>query len=269
MDETLLRTDKSFDKKRFTEIYKEYNKRDIILTIASGNSYSKLNEYFSYMNHDDLYFVSDNGNYIVKSEEVIDKNIIDYDELRTAAEYLENLANYSIIFSDGENNHYKWINPEFEEQVLSFNKNLNLINSFDEVKYFEIVKVASHSSLPLEESKRVSQSIVDQFTYLEAVTSGSGWMDFYHVDGGKGSAVNVLQKKYEVSSEETMVFGDSLNDASMVEYAEYSIVMSNGDAELKDTFSYEIGSNDEQAVLDILEEVLDNETVDFMEKYKK
>lgn len=93
-------------------------------------------------------------------------------------------------------------------------------------------------------------------------------MNFYHADVGKGSAVKVLQNKQGVSSEETMVFGDSLNDASMSEYSKYSIVMRNGDRELKDIFSYQIGSNDEQLVFDVLEEVLKNETVDFMEKYK-
>lgn len=268
MDETLLRTDKSFDRERFQEIYEEFKKRDIILTIASGNSYARLDEYFSFMNHEELYFASDNGNYIVKNGEVIDRNIINYEELQKAAEYLENLADFTMVFSDGKNTFAKWVNPDYEEYVYSFNRDLGLIDTFDVVKDMDIVKVASHSSLPLDEAKEVAEEIIERFPYLDAVTSGGGWMDFYHIGGGKGTAIKSLQEKYEITSEETMVFGDSLNDASMGEYAKYSVVMSNGDEELKDTYNYEIGSNDDQAVLDILEKFLEDESVDFMEEYK-
>ena len=268
MDETLLRTDKSFDEERFVEIYEEFKKRDMVLAIASGNSYARLDEYFTYMNHDDLYFAADNGNYTVKRGEVIQKNIINTKDLFGAAELLESLSDFTMVFSDGDNTYSTWINPEYEEYVMSFNPNMKMIDSLDEIKNKDILKVASHSPLSLDEAKDVSQKLIDRFPELDAVTSGGGWMDFYHIGGGKGSAVNALQDKYGITRNETMVFGDSLNDASMAYYAKYSVVMSNGDAELKDIFNYEIGSNNDQAVLYILEELLRTESTEFMEKYK-
>ncbi len=268
MDETLLRQNKSFDKKRFHKIYQEFIDREMILTIASGNSYPKLDEYFTFMNHNHLYFAADNGNYTVKRGEVIKKNVIEHDELLEAVALLEEIADFSIVLSDGDNVYTKWVNPKFEEYVLSFNNNLKYIDSYDEMKNLEIVKVASHSSLPLEEIKEIAQNIIDRFPYLDAVTSGGGWLDFYHIGGGKGSAVEALQEKYSVSWAETMVFGDSLNDASMVEYAKYSIAMGNGDEELKALSNYQIGTNEKQAVFDVLETLLDKSSVEFMEKYR-
>lgn len=268
MDETLLRQNKSFDKKRFHKIYQEFIDREMILTIASGNSYPKLDEYFTFMNHNHLYFAADNGNYTVKRGEVIKKNVIEHDELLEAVALLEEIADFSIVLSDGDNVYTKWVNPKFEEYVLSFNNNLKYIDSYDEMKNLEIVKVASHSSLPLEEIKEIAQNIIDRFPYLDAVTSGGGWLDFYHIGGGKGSAVEALQEKYSVSWAETMVFGDSLNDASMVEHAKYSIAMGNGDEELKALSNYQIGTNEKQAVFDVLETLLDKSSVEFMEKYR-
>lgn len=268
MDETLLRTDKSFDEERFVEIYEEFKKRDMILAIASGNSYARLDAYFTYMNHDDLYFAADNGNYTVKRGEVLQKNVINSKDLLGAAKLLESLSDFTMVFSDGANVYSTWINPEYEEYVMSFNPNMKLIESLDEIKNKDILKVACHSPLPLDEAKDVSQKLIERFPELDAVTSGGGWMDFYHVGGGKGAAVKALQDKYGITRSETMVFGDSLNDASMAYHSKYSVVMSNGDAELKDIFSYEIGSNNEQAVFDILEEVLKTESTDFMEEYK-
>ncbi len=268
MDETLLRTDKSFDKDRFLEIYEEFKKRDMILAIASGNNYARLDAYFSYMSHDDLYFAADNGNYTVKRGEVLRKNIINHEDIIAAVDMLESLSDFSLVYSDGANVYSTWVNPEYEEYILSFNQNLQLIDSLDDIKNKDILKVACHSPLSLEEAKEVSQKIIEDFPELDAVTSGGGWMDFYHIGGGKGSAVKALQDKYGITKKETMVFGDSLNDASLAYYAKYSVVMSNGDEELKDIFSYEIGSNNDQSVFDVLEKVLKTESADFMEEYK-
>src|SRR5699024_11504028 len=64
---------------------------------------------------------------------------------------------------------------------------------------------------------------------LNAVSSGGGWFDIFDIHGGKGSAIQALQEKYNAKPEETMVFGDSQNDASMVEHAKYSVALSNAD----------------------------------------
>lgn len=268
MDDTLLRTDKSFNRERFTQIYEEFQKREMILTIASGNSYPKLNEYFSYMQHENLYLAADNGNYLVKDGEVLYKNKIRHSDLTQAVNYLEELGTFSIVFSDGQRTYSKWINPENEDYVLSFNKNLTLIDSLDEIKDKEIVKVAVHSDLSLAESKNISDNLIINFENLDAVTSGGGWLDFYRLGGGKGSAIASLQEKYTIHKNQTMVFGDSLNDASMVQYAKYSIAMGNSDLALKEISNYKIGTNQEQAVLTLLEKYLKNNNLDFMRRYK-
>lgn len=268
MDETLLRTDKSFDEDRFLEIYEEFKKRDMVLAIASGNNYARLDAYFAYMNHDDLYFAADNGNYTVKHGEVLQKNTINSKDLLGAVDMLEDLSDYTLIYSDGANAYSTWVNAEYEEYIYSYNPNLQLIDSIDEIKNKDILKVACHSSLALDEAKEVAEKLKERFPELDAVTSGGGWMDFYHVGGGKGAALKALQDKYGITKEQTMVFGDSLNDASMAYHSKFSVVMSNGDAVLKDIFSYEIGSNNDQAVFDVLEEVLQTGTADLMEQYK-
>lgn len=268
MDETLLRSDKSFDRERFKEIYKEFQKKGIVLVIATGNPYPKLNEYFSYMNHDQLYLASDNGNYLVKGKELLYKNSIDHDNLVKAVNYLEKMDTLSVVFSDGKKTYSKWVNPEYEEYVRSFNKNLEIIHSIEEIKDKAIVKVAVHSDLPLDEAKKLSVTLMEKFENLDSVTSGGGWLDFYRQGGGKGSAIADLQKKYQIQPENTIIFGDSLNDASMVEHAKYSVAMANGDQALKEITNYEIGSNNQQAVLDILENYLAKESIEFMNQYK-
>lgn len=269
MDDTLLRTNKTYDEDRFRKIYDELRQKGITLVIASGNSYPRLDEYFYHMNHNDLYFAGDNGNFIVKKDEVLQRNVMNQSELNEAAKLLEESGEFSSIYCDGINAYSTGINKEYEDYILSYYGNLKLVNSLEEIPMNEIVKIANHSPYSLEETKDFAESITEKFPSFDAVTSGGGWFDIFSVEGGKGSAIKALQNKYNVSPEETMVLGDSLNDASMTEHAKYSIAMSNADESLKRISNYEIGSNEEQAVIKILEKFIETGSIDFIEDYRK
>ena len=130
------------------------------------------------------------------------------------------------------------------------------------------VKCAILSSKSLEETKEVLRQIEEEIKGLTSVTSGDGWLDAYSEDGGKGSAVSWLQEKYNISVDETIAFGDSLNDSSMMEFAKYSVTMKNADDEFKEYCHYEIGSNEDQAVINILEKFVETGNAEFMENYK-
>lgn len=269
MDDTLLRTDKTYDEERFLSIYNQLRSKGIILTIASGNMYPRLDEYFSYMNHDELYFAADNGNFVVKKGEVLYKLGIDYSDTIEVADRLHQTGDFSVILCDGMKSYSKRINPEYEDYITNYYTDIQYVDDYKEIESTEFIKVSNHSPLPLDQIKVYTEKIVSEYSAFDAVTSGGGWFDYYHVNGGKGTAIKVLQDKYDVLPEETMVFGDSLNDASMADYAKYSIAMSNGDAELKKMYNYEIGSNNDQSVLNILEEFINKESIDFIEKYRK
>lgn len=269
MDDTLLRENKTYDEERFKKVYKELKEQGITTVIASGNSYPRLDEYFSHMNHEDLYFAGDNGNYIVKKEEVLHKAVVDYPEIWEVAKKLSEMDNISSIYCDGVHSYSTGINKEYEDYILSYYGNLQIVDSLDEIKMDEIVKIANHSPASLKEIKENAEKITEKFTSFDAVSSGGGWFDIFDVNGGKGSAIQALQEKYNVKPEETMVFGDSQNDASMVEHAKYSVALSNADDKLKEISNYEIGSNEEQAVLDILEKISETDSLDFMDEFQK
>lgn len=269
MDDTLLRENKTYDEERFKKVYKKLREKGITIVIASGNSYPRLNEYFSHMDHDDLYFAGDNGNYIVKKNEVLYSAVMDYPTILDLANKLKKMNNISSIYCDGINSYSTWINKDYEDYILSYYGNLQIVDSLDEIKMDKIVKIANHSPTSLEEIKENAKQVTENFPSFEAVSSGGGWFDIFDVHGGKGSAIQALQNKYKAKPEETMVFGDSQNDASMVEHAKYSVALSNADDKLKEISNYEIGSNEEQAVLDILEKINETDSLAFMDEFQK
>lgn len=58
-------------------------------------------------------------------------------------------------------------------------------------------------------------------------------MDISRKGANKGAALELIQRKLGISSEETMVFGDQMNDASRIRQARFSYAMANAVPEIR------------------------------------
>ena len=88
--------------------------------------------------------------------------------------------------------------------------------------------------------------------------SGENWVDISNPIANKGRAVKLLQDKYGISKNETMVFGDFNNDLEMLDQAFFSYAMSNAHANVKKAARFQTKSNDELGVETILKELIDS-----------
>lgn len=269
MDDTLLREDKSYDGKRLNHIVDEMKKRDIIFCVASGNMYARLEEYLTDSDIQDIYFASDNGNYVVKNGETISSTNIPHEDFLELTRKIEERGHYNIIISTGDKVYGKPVDEDKADFIHNYYRTIHTIHDYTDIPKDEtLVKIACLSEYGLQDNKELASLAKDRFPNLQAVTSGQGWTDFFHKEGGKGAAVSDLQEKYGVAPEESMAFGDSMNDASMMTKVKYSVAVNNADEELKSLCDYEIGSNEDQSVFDILEEFLESVSVEFMEEYR-
>lgn len=267
MDETLLRDDKSYDSKRFNQVVKELDEKGIIVMIATGNPLPTLQEHIEDDIKDIVYLAAENGNFIVKNDEVFEVNTFSSARLVDIEE--SSIINDEVEFmcSTGFNQYAKKIDPENKEDVEVFFKELQKVDVFHPLPDGnDPIKAEIFTNYSVDENKEISQTLNEQFTDLESATSSPGWIDIYHKDGGKGYAVQYIHEKYNISPENSLAFGDSLNDASMMEHVKYSVAMENADEEFKDLCDYIIGTNEEQAVIDVLEQLVEKEHLDFLNK---
>lgn len=270
MDNTLLRYDKTYDVERFERVVKALDEKGIVTAIASGNVVDKLREYISPKAREYVYLAADNGNYVVKNDEVLHKTEIPQASFEEFIDLVKDDPDYDVFLSTGENTYTVDWDKKHKDYVGIYYEEIIELNSFDEIPEGEKpVKIAVLSQKSLDENKDFIMTVRHDIPGISGVTSGGGWIDIYMSGGGKGLAVKHLQKKYNIPIEETMTFGDSLNDASMVVMAEYSIAMNNGDPDFKDLCAYEIGTNEEQAVIDVLERYLREESLEFLEDYRR
>ncbi|AMB99322.1 hypothetical protein AWM75_04585 [Aerococcus urinaehominis] len=256
MDETLLRTDKTYDQNRFEKIFMQLREQGIIFLIASGNSYHQLRTNFSDEVRPQLYFAGDNGSFMVKDDKVLQTIGITENIYRDTIAFIQQHSQASIYVSTGMASYMLAGDPHFET-ALKYNGILYPVQSFDDIPSGQdAYKVAMINDASLADNKKLTHAIQKQFPNILSVTSGNIFIDNIHKDSGKGQAVSYLQNKYNIQPSETMVFGDSMNDHSMMLAAKYAIAMSNADPDLVASSSYQIASNNDQAVLTTLEALL-------------
>jgi len=91
---------------------------------------------------------------------------------------------------------------------------------------------------------------------LQIKVSGTNWVDIADQSSNKGEAIKLLQHKFGISKEETMVFGDYNNDLEMIDQAYFSYAMENAHENVKQAARFETKSNNNAGVEFVLEKLI-------------
>ncbi|MGX7107841.1 Cof-type HAD-IIB family hydrolase [Facklamia miroungae] len=269
LDGTLLRTDKTYDRDRFNRVLKQLRAEGVIVAIVTGNSYQKIADYFEESIWPELYFACDNGNYIVKNDQTLKKIGIDYQDFTQIVDFLDEIRAYSPVLGLGDAAFFRETKGALYDFISRYAKDVKYIPQFSELPEDSVVtKISIATQDTLDRNKILARIINERYEDVTAVTSGDGWVDVYNKEGGKGSALRYLQEKYQITPQESMAFGDSLNDESMMTQVQYSIAMENADKDLAMQCRYKIGNNNDQAVICTLESYAQSMNLAFLEKYR-
>lgn len=90
---------------------------------------------------------------------------------------------------------------------------------------------------------------------VKAVVSGPDWIDIANETVNKGTGIRMIRKKYGISREECIGFGDAMNDAGILEECGYSYAMGNAMDELKRKARFQTDTNDNDGVMKILRQI--------------
>ncbi len=249
MDGTLL-NNKSELPSLFETKYRELREKGIRLVIASGRPYENLVALFNHMEHD-IIFVSDNGAYIGLDEPIVMssfhptdiREMIILGRKNTDVNFLVCGTSHSYIESTDENfiktlKHHR-IPYKYVDDILKIED--------------EVLKItACHAESWNEENSAPFAVINDSLT---VTASAKQWMDIMG-KANKGMAVEHLQKHLKISADETMVFGDYLNDIEMLQTTPFSYAMKNAHPDVKKVARFEAPSNDDEGVIKIIEKVV-------------
>ena len=94
---------------------------------------------------------------------------------------------------------------------------------------------------------------------MNIAVSGKFWLDCTNQGGNKGSALQHFQEEYGITPDETLAFGDNLNDIEMLKRASHSFAVENAREEVKEVANFIAPSYKEDGVLQVLKAVLRGE----------
>ena len=223
MDGTLLNSNKQLSPSLYG-VLKKLNDKGIVFVAISGREIFSLKEIFKDV-EEDIVYASNNGNYITYKDEVIFENYIEHNMVYKVAKIIRKKAKYNTI---------KYVRDitKVEDKILK-------ITTFGNEKIIN----------------RALEALSELNDKLMITKSGSTCFDICKLGGTKKQGINILQKRFNVGYNETMVFGDHMNDLEMMSSAYYSYAMENAEEEVKKNARFIAETNDDDGVIKAIKEV--------------
>lgn len=258
MDGTFLNDDKEYDKDRFLKQYELLKRLGIKFVVASGNQAQHLYSFFPEIQKE-ITFIAENGAKVITENKLIYKNSIPSEKIKDILGLLENnviFKEYRLVMS-GEKAAYinKNAPVTYKKKAQFFYKNLIEVDN-----YFDVEDVIYKFAFNFQKDLlRVCENELNNVfcDSLKAVTSGHEALDLVSKTAGKEKGITVLSNYWEIPSKKMAAFGDNLNDLEMLKNVEYAFVMENGREELKKMATKVIGLNNEMAVLDEIDLIIE------------
>ncbi len=230
--------------------------KGIYVILCSGRSNRDVCKYSKDVCASD-YTISSNGAqiYNCKTNSNFYKNNIEYNEIEKLWEYC-NRHNLELVLNVE--------NEQIGNNIFCSNmySKRTIIRNIEEIKNIDIFQIIINSNnyydmkeferyIALNKNLKIANYSRD---YINKETNSKEpyyiFINNKFVD--KGTAINEFLKSMNIKKEETICFGDRINDITMFKNCGNTVAMKNADEELKKIADYITLSNDEDGVADFL-----------------
>ena len=208
MDDTLLNDEGKLSDYTVATL-RECIRRGIHVIPASGRTQTSIAPYAAQIGVDCPYIACNGAQLISPDHQVLEEETIPPETARAIVRYLQNEGFYVQVYR-GE--------------------------------YFYYAKECGPSEKYRHSSGMKGQAVGDLLGFID-----------YFIEGiapnvSKGNSLRRLTKRLDLTPENTMVFGDSLNDISMLNFSHNSVAMGNARTETKQAARFVCRSNQEDGV---------------------
>jgi len=252
MDGTLLNSNHEVSA-FFFEIFDELKKHDIRFVAASGRPYYSIIDKLGAIK-DDIIIAAENGGIVVEKGNILLSTSLPKDGLFEIEKQVNSCHYIHPVFCTRTKAYLKKTSNTYIDILSEYYPNYELINSILDIDE-EILKIALYNE---EDSKKNIYPLFKQFkSNYKVIVSGKHWVDISHELANKGHALKLIQKRYNITSDETLVFGDYDNDIEMLNQSTFSFAMENANNNIKKIATHETKSNNHYGVELILEKLVE------------
>lgn len=254
MDGTLLDSKGNLSPE-FYNLLDQLNKKGILFAIASGRQYFTLVENFK-ERAKELLFIAENGTYVAYKGEMLTvhplKKEIAHKLIRRGR-----MLGVDVILATSKGAFIESKNDEFTKEVSKYYIRNEYVEDLLKVEG-DILKVTVYDPRGVEENAYLGFKDLNEDAQI--TIAGHSWIDMMAQGVNKGTAIKDIQHKLSISYEETMAFGDYLNDVEMLQSVYFSYAMENAHPKIKEIARFGAKSNDENGVILKIKEMIENES---------
>lgn len=255
MDGTFLSDQKTFDHPRFTQQLTELNQLGIRFVVASGNQYYTLTNYFAGIT-DHIAYVAENGAYINDGKTLLFAADMDERITQPLFPFLNSLTSDIACVICGKESAY--VLDSISEDELSVIKNhyvhVQKVAHYEDITD-QILKIAL--KMPAPQKTAILEAAHQQLgELLTPVSSGFEYIDLIVPGVHKANGIHMLQQQWGIENHQVITFGDNNNDIEMLAHAGIGCAMAKSSPELQAVASHIIGSNNDNSVLNIIDQVI-------------
>lgn len=233
LDGTLLNDKKQLGPD-FWETEAQLNRKGIYLTLASGRQYYTLLDAFDAIK-DRAIFIAENGTYVVYKGEELHLDAMNMASAIPLIETGRKIKGAHLIVCGKRSAYVESTDEAFLNEVRLYYKRHQIVDDLTQVND-HILKVTSCD---------FNGSAINSYPHFKpfendytVAISGEIYLDITNKTANKGIAIQKIQQKLGILPEETLAFGDFLNDLEMLQAAKYSYAMKNAHPEIIETANY-------------------------------
>jgi Cof subfamily protein (haloacid dehalogenase superfamily) len=222
----------------------ELHARGIAFCPASGRQYDNLLELFEDV-ADELVFIAENGTYVVAHGREISSDCLPLDGARQVVARTRTLSDAGAVLCGKRSAYIERTDHSFVGHVRPYYTRLEIVDDLLKVED-DVLKVAIYDFVSAEQT---AAELAEFAAVHQVVVSGGNWVDVMSPTANKGRAVRRVQEALGVTAEQTVVFGDFLNDLEMMDAASYSFAMANAHPLLKERARWVAPTNNANGVV--------------------
>jgi Cof subfamily protein (haloacid dehalogenase superfamily) len=231
----------------------ELHARGITFCPASGRQYYNLVQEFEGV-ADELVFVAENGTYVVAQGREISSDCLALGVAQQAVSRVRSIPEAGAVLCGKRSAYIERRDQPFLDQATLYYARLRVVEDLLEVRDDDVLKVAIYDFASGE--RNTAPRLADLAGRQQVVVSGAHWVDVMSPTANKGQAIREVQKALGVTRDQTMAFGDFLNDLEMMDAATYSFAMANAHPLLKERASWVAPTNNANGVVRTIRTVL-------------
>ena len=238
----------------FFETLKALMTYGVMFGPSSGRPLSNLKKVFSPV-ADDIFYMCQNGASSFYQNKNLFKVPMANEDIQGIIQDVRTLDGCACVADTGEMCYLERGNEEgfaFMQNVYHFDcKMVDDLLKLDE----PCIKFTVYRETDVEEI--TNQEFTPKWRRkLTVACSGDRVVDLMSKRVSKRTALARIQKKFGVSPEETLVFGDNINDLEMLNQAKYSVAVGNARNEVKEACHYITDNCDHDGELKVLNALL-------------